>query len=143
MYFLISTVIIIRRAFSFTCCRRSYEQKAKERRAKREFNIIFNLAVIMGGFWIGEFISTAIGIEYGHNATCYAQLFLDIPNLLAGFLIFLVTVVKKSVYLALKKKANDLTSQMYRLSPFLSRGETQEMKTESHREITEKSPAVM
>ena len=42
----------------------------------------------IGFFWIGEFISTAIGIEHcsadGCSAAiCYTQLVLDIPNLLA------------------------------------------------------------
>ena len=41
-----------------------------------------------GVFWIGEFISTAIGIEKCDirgcsKANCYIQLVLDIPNLLA------------------------------------------------------------
>ena len=44
---------------------------------------------ITGVFWIGEFISTAIGLEWstveeGYTAAvCYSQLVLDIPNLLA------------------------------------------------------------
>ena len=48
-----------------------------------------NISNLTGVFWIGEFISTAIGIEhcgeYGvcSDAICYTQLVLDIPNLLA------------------------------------------------------------
>ena len=43
---------------------------------------------LTGVFWIGEFISTAIGIEWCtldgcSPAICYSQLVLDIPNLLA------------------------------------------------------------
>ena len=51
-----------------------------------ELDNIYNL---IGVFWIGEFISTAIGIEYCDaaigcsDAICYTQLVLDIPNLLA------------------------------------------------------------
>ena len=47
-----------------------------------------NISNLTGVFWIGEFITTAIGIEhcggYGcSEAICYTQLVLDIPNLLA------------------------------------------------------------
>ena len=97
MFFLIATIVIIRRQFGWRQGRAT-DGEAKSDLAKTELVIITKLAVIMGNminnlykistfttgvFWIGEFISTAIGIEYGHHDTCYAQLFLDIPNLLA------------------------------------------------------------
>jgi len=113
MYFLGSTILIIRKAFGRKI-ERADKNEDKYNLYKREFNTIAKLGVIMGVFWITEFISTAIGIEYGDNDTCYAQLALDIPNLLAGFLIFLVTVFKKPVYLGLKRKANDLTSGVWK-----------------------------
>ena len=55
---------------------------------------------LTGVFWIGEFISTAIGIEHCDagigcsKAICYTQLVLDIPNLLA------VLKFIKSLYLS-------------------------------------------
>ena len=105
MYFLGSTTVTIRKAFD---TRHSTADGKKERYKLFiiEFNTVSKLSVIMGirilkdsssqiighnitgVFWIGEFISTAIGIEWcdemGCSAyVCYSQLVLDIPNLLA------------------------------------------------------------
>ena len=104
MYFLGSTMLIIRNAFKRKQ-ERAEDNRERYKLAKREFNTVAKLSVIMGNlnnineylmnisnltgvFWIGEFITTAIGIEhcggYGcSEAICYTQLVLDIPNLLA------------------------------------------------------------
>ena len=56
---------------------------------KDSSSIIIVHNITTGVFWIGEFISTAIGIQYCDKytgcspAVCYSELVLDIPNLLA------------------------------------------------------------
>ena len=104
MFFLIYCVVVIRGGFNWKQ-ENAQDGEQKYKLAKRELKTITRLGVIMGNFlflnfhtffknfykgvfWIGEFISTAIGIEYCtalgcRTLVCYAQIILDIPNLLA------------------------------------------------------------
>ena len=100
-FFLIHSASIIKGGFRWKKERAS--KSKRYRLAQRELHTIVKLGVIMGNitkycnifgfhpctgvFWIGEFVSTAIGIEYClvgcSNVVCIAQIILDIPNLLA------------------------------------------------------------
>ncbi len=103
MIFLAYSVVVIRSGFKWKH-ENAKDAEAKYKLAKRELHTIVKLGVIMGNyflniptlfrihhcsgvFWIGEFISTAIKIEYCVGSCsrliCYAQIILDIPNLLA------------------------------------------------------------
>ena len=105
MSFLGYSVVVIRRGFKWKH-ENAKDAEEKYKLAKRELHTIVKLGVIMGNyflniqtlyvhihncsgvFWIGEFISTAIKIEncVGGSCSqeiCYAQIILDIPNLLA------------------------------------------------------------
>jgi len=76
-------------------------QNAKIR--QQEVKLFIYFFVLTGVLWIFEIISSYVGIvsDYDH---CYARLFLDIPNLLAGLVIFLATVCRLEVYRGIKAK---------------------------------------
>jgi len=82
-------------------------------RLKEQFGVIFKLFIIMGVPWIFELVTSVIAAESGYDKTCGIRLVLDLANLLAGILIFLVTVSNKTVYSSLKSKATELTSGIY------------------------------
>eukprot|EP00092_Neocalanus_flemingeri_P030860 GFUD01033514.1.p1 GENE.GFUD01033514.1~~GFUD01033514.1.p1 ORF type:complete len:712 (+),score=129.88 GFUD01033514.1:89-2224(+) len=87
--------------------------KAKFQKLKDQLAIVVRLFIIMGVPWILELVSSAIAAEHGFDETCTVRLCIDMANLLAGVLIFLVIVAKKPVILSLKAKASGITSSIY------------------------------
>jgi len=83
---------------------RMNQEKFEEASAwRQEFEVIAQLFVITGIWWIFELITTYLTWrEDLHN--CALNFILDTPNLLAGFLIFMATVFKKSVVMGLQEK---------------------------------------
>jgi len=68
---------------------------------KEEFKVLAQLFTVTGIWWIFDLISGAVShADYG--GTCTSQIVLGLPNLLAGVLIFLATVSKKSVVAGLR-----------------------------------------
>merc|ERR1719318_1531648 len=60
--------------------------------------LVAKISVIMGIPWILDVISAATAHSQGHSKTIWSRLLLDIVNLLAGVLIFIILICKKSVW---------------------------------------------
>jgi len=87
--------------------------KQRFEKLKGQLGIVVRLFIIMGVPWIFELISSGLAAEHGFDETCLWRLALDMSNLLAGILIFLVIVAKKPVLLGLKAKASGFTRSIY------------------------------
>jgi len=82
--------------------------KAKFEKLQEQLTVVLRLFVIMGVPWILDLVATIIAHEYGFDKTCTLRICINTFNLLAGILIFLVIVAKKSVLLSLKEKVTSL-----------------------------------
>jgi len=69
----------------------------------RRQNIVTNfgrfakLFIILGFYWTGDILSTALALEYGQEKTCGFRIFADLTGLFSGVLLFVVLVCNKQV----------------------------------------------
>jgi len=59
------------------------------------------LFIILGFYWTGDILSTALALEYGQEGTCGIRIFADLTGLFSGVLLFLVLVCNRQVLSAL------------------------------------------
>jgi len=64
---------------------------------RKNFLIFLKLFFILGFLWIADLITAAIAAEHGFDKTFHVRLFLDLVNLFAGVLVFLVLICNQSV----------------------------------------------
>jgi len=55
------------------------------------------LFIILGFYWTGDILSTALALEYGQEGTCGIRIFADLTGLFSGVLLFLVLVCNRQV----------------------------------------------
>jgi len=69
----------------------------KRQNIKTNIGRFFKLFIILGFYWTGDILSTALGLEYGQEKTCGFRIFADLTGLFSGVLLFLVLVCNKQV----------------------------------------------
>jgi len=79
------------------------EMNTKEGK-RRNFSLFIKLFFILGFHWTADLLSTALAVEHGWQETFYIQFFLDLVNLFAGVLIFLVLICNKAVLGRIQKR---------------------------------------
>jgi len=76
---------------------------ARDGGGTRRQNIVTNIArfakffIILGFYWTGDILSTALALEYGQKETCGFRIFADLTGLFSGVLLFVVLVCNKQV----------------------------------------------
>jgi len=61
------------------------------------FGRFAKLFIILGFYWTGDILSTALALEYGQEKTCGFRIFADLTGLFSGVLLFVVLVCNKQV----------------------------------------------
>jgi len=64
--------------------------------------------VILGFYWTGDFLSTALAAEYGEVKTCAWRIVADLGGLFSGVLIFVVLICNKPVLTSILHRAKGL-----------------------------------
>jgi len=77
---------------------------AQHNKKRENIFVALKLFIIMGIPWIFEFISSLLAHNHGSGSTFWIRIFLDLPNLFTGLLIFLVLVCKKKILISLLAK---------------------------------------
>jgi len=80
------------------------QERSGKQRKRHQFSLFVKLFFILGFQWSADLLSTALSVEHGFDETFFVRLFLDLVNLFAGVLIFIVLICNKPVLKRIKQR---------------------------------------